>query len=132
MIAPYDLRMGQPGSIQPAALRRQAEQLHLVDQQQVIALAGAAYTAAVRQVWPHATTPLAPADSAANWPGWPKSPNPLPWQRHSSSAGADECRRRQLFAASRPAAAPRSPRIINRDSRPRLNKTCDLAIPIAE
>jgi hypothetical protein len=40
VIAPYDLRMGQPGSITPAAPRRQAEQLHLVDEPRVIVLAG--------------------------------------------------------------------------------------------
>lgn len=61
VIAPYELRMGQPGSISRLALRRQAEQLHLVDEPRVIVLAGAAYTAAARQVWPHATAPLAGA-----------------------------------------------------------------------
>jgi hypothetical protein len=40
VISPYELRMGQPGSIGTAALRRQAEQLHLVDELQVIVLAG--------------------------------------------------------------------------------------------
>jgi hypothetical protein len=61
VIAPYDLRMGQPGSITPAALRRQAEQLHLVDEPRVIVLAGRAYTTAALAVWPAAATPLAGA-----------------------------------------------------------------------
>jgi hypothetical protein len=61
VIAPYELRMGQPGSISPSALRRQAELLQLVDEQHVIVLAGTTYTAAARQVWPHATAPLAGA-----------------------------------------------------------------------
>jgi hypothetical protein len=59
VIAPYELRMGQPGSVTPDVLRRQAAQLQLVDEARVIVLAGAAYTAAARQVWPHATAPLA-------------------------------------------------------------------------
>jgi hypothetical protein len=58
---PYELRMGQPGSIGAAALRRQAEQLDLVDELQVIVLAGRAYTTAALTVWPHASTPLAGA-----------------------------------------------------------------------
>jgi hypothetical protein len=53
--------MGQPGSITTDALRRQADQLHLVDGQDVIILAGHAYTTAALAVWPHATTPLADA-----------------------------------------------------------------------
>ena len=61
VIAPYELRMGQPGSIGVGALRRQAEQLHLVDEQRVIILAGRAYTTAALAVWPAATTPLAGA-----------------------------------------------------------------------
>jgi hypothetical protein len=53
VIGPYDLRMGQTGSITPAELRRQAEQLHMVDEPRVIVLAGAAYTTTVSHVWPH-------------------------------------------------------------------------------
>lgn len=61
VIAPYELRMGQPGSITADQLRRQAERLHLADERQVIALAGRAYTAAALRVWPAAATPLAGA-----------------------------------------------------------------------
>jgi hypothetical protein len=61
VIAPYDLRIGQPGSITPAALRRQAEQLHLVDEPRVIVLAGRSYSTAALAVWPAAATPLAGA-----------------------------------------------------------------------
>jgi len=49
VIAPYELRMGQPGSISPAEMRRQGEQLHLVDEPRVIVLAGRAYTDAARR-----------------------------------------------------------------------------------
>ena len=59
MIAPYDLRMRQPGSISGSALRRQAEQLHLVDDPRVMVVAGRAYTEAAREIWPHAIAPLA-------------------------------------------------------------------------
>ena len=61
VIGPYELRMGQPGSITPVELRRQAEQLHLVDEPQVIILGGRAYSAAALTVWPAAATPLAGA-----------------------------------------------------------------------
>jgi hypothetical protein len=61
VIAPYELRMGQAGSIGLGALRHQAGQLQLVDEPQVIVLAGSTYTAAARGVWPHATAPLAGA-----------------------------------------------------------------------
>jgi hypothetical protein len=61
VIAPYDLRMGQPGSITPAALRDQVEQMHLLDEPHVIVLASAAYTATAWTVWPHASAPLAGA-----------------------------------------------------------------------
>jgi len=38
-IAPYELRMGQPGSVTADQLRRQAEQLDLADERHVIVLA---------------------------------------------------------------------------------------------
>jgi hypothetical protein len=44
-----------------AALRRQAEQLHLVDEPRVVVLAGRAYPTAALAVWPAAATPLAGA-----------------------------------------------------------------------
>lgn len=58
VIAPYELRMGQPGSITPAQLRDQAAALGVLDHRPVTVLAGAAYAAAALTVWPHATTPL--------------------------------------------------------------------------
>lgn len=51
--------MGQAGSIAPAALFSQAEQLHLLDERDVIVLGGRAYTTAALTVWPAAATPLA-------------------------------------------------------------------------
>lgn len=59
VITPYELRMGQPGSISPDALPRQAEELHLADEPRVIVLAGRAYATAALAVWPTAATPLA-------------------------------------------------------------------------
>lgn len=53
--------MVQAGSITAALLFWQAEQLHLVDEQHVVILAGRAYTSAALTVWPHATTPLSGA-----------------------------------------------------------------------
>jgi len=60
--------MGQPGSITAGELRRQAEQQHLVDAQQVIVLAGRAYTTAALAVWPAAATPLAGAGGLGRQP----------------------------------------------------------------
>lgn len=58
----------RPASFTPGATtqragarRRQAEQLHLVDERHVIVLAGRAYATAALQVWPAAATPLAGA-----------------------------------------------------------------------
>ncbi|MGW2725600.1 DUF6884 domain-containing protein [Streptomyces sp. NPDC001492] len=58
VLTPYDLRMGEPGSITAAELRDQAARLGIEDAQDVTVLAAAAYTAAARSVWPHATAPL--------------------------------------------------------------------------
>ena len=58
VIAPYELRMGQPGSITAEALRAQAAELGLLGEPHVIVLAGRAYTTAALAVWPDATTPL--------------------------------------------------------------------------
>jgi hypothetical protein len=59
VLEPYDLRMGQPGSVTPARLSEQARTLGLDDAREVVVLGGAAYTAAALTVWPHAATPLA-------------------------------------------------------------------------
>lgn len=59
VIEPYELRLGQPRSITAAKVRAQAAQQGLLNRRHVIVLAGHAYTELVRQVWPHALTPLA-------------------------------------------------------------------------
>jgi hypothetical protein len=59
VLAPYDLRMGQPGSVTPARLAEQARGLGLDQAADVTVLGGAAYTAAALTVWPEAATPLA-------------------------------------------------------------------------
>ncbi len=58
VLAPYELRMGQAGSVTGDQLRRQARELGVDAAREVIVLAGAAYTAAARQVWPRAAAPL--------------------------------------------------------------------------
>ena len=58
MLDPYDLLMGRPGSVTVERIRRQAEVLGVAGLAHVVVLAGAAYTAKARQVWPHAATPL--------------------------------------------------------------------------
>jgi hypothetical protein len=57
-VEPYELRMGQPGSVDAATVRRQAEDQDLVDEAEVVLLAGADYAAVALQVWPHARRPF--------------------------------------------------------------------------
>lgn len=59
VIAPYDLRLGQPGSISADHLEDQADQQGLLGHPNVVILAGRDYTRLSQQVWPHARTPLA-------------------------------------------------------------------------
>jgi hypothetical protein len=59
VIEPYDLKMGDLGSVTGAQLVEQARALGVDQAREVIVLAGAAYTAAARQVWPDAAAPLA-------------------------------------------------------------------------
>ncbi|MFZ4266581.1 DUF6884 domain-containing protein [Streptomyces arboris] len=56
--APYEMRMGDHGSVTPEQLRDQAQELGLADAPTVVVLAGAQYVTAARQVWPHASAPL--------------------------------------------------------------------------
>ncbi|WP_327072067.1 DUF6884 domain-containing protein [Kitasatospora sp. NBC_01302] len=59
VVAPYAQRIDAPGAVTAEQLRDQAARLHLADATDVTVLAGAAYTAAARTVWPTATAPLA-------------------------------------------------------------------------
>lgn len=58
VLAPYEKRMGQPGSVTAEVLRRQAEDSGLHDLEHVVILAGRDYVTAARAVWPHACAPL--------------------------------------------------------------------------
>ncbi|MFB7496065.1 DUF6884 domain-containing protein [Streptomyces sp. NPDC056161] len=58
VLAPYELRMGQPGSVTGDQLRAQARALGLDRATEVVVLAGSAYTAAARHAWPSALAPL--------------------------------------------------------------------------
>ncbi|MFK0296330.1 DUF6884 domain-containing protein [Streptomyces sp. NPDC090442] len=58
-IAPYDLRVGQPGSVDGQQLRRQVQILGLERAKTVIVLAGRAYAQPVAEVWPAVLRPLA-------------------------------------------------------------------------
>lgn len=57
-VEPYEMRMGDPGSVTADQLRDQARTLGLADARTVVVLAGALYVDAARQVWPHAFAPL--------------------------------------------------------------------------
>jgi Family of unknown function (DUF6884) len=62
MLEPYDLRLGQPGSVTADQVREQAAGRGLLDPAdvpEVVVLAGGAHAALARQVWPHASFPLA-------------------------------------------------------------------------
>lgn len=58
VLAPYDMRMGEPGSVTASTLRDQAAALGL-DGAEVTVLGGRAYVEAVHQVLPDALAPLA-------------------------------------------------------------------------
>ncbi|PVC80376.1 hypothetical protein DBP19_36605 [Streptomyces sp. CS090A] len=58
-IEPYDLQMGQLGSVVTEKLREQARELGVDGAQKVVILAGEKYAAAALEVWPDAATPLA-------------------------------------------------------------------------
>lgn len=58
VLQPYDLRMGQPGSVEVDTVRRQAAEQGLLEAPEVIALGGRAYRAVTLTVWPHAADPL--------------------------------------------------------------------------
>jgi len=59
LIAPYELRMGQPGAVSVERVTQQARDQGLHDEAAVLVLAGRAYAALVRQVWPHAVDAFA-------------------------------------------------------------------------
>lgn len=58
ILDPYNLRMGQPGSVTPARIRHQADELGISGVTLVVVLAGLAYTQIARTVWPALIAPL--------------------------------------------------------------------------
>ena len=58
VIAPYNLRLGEHGSITADHLEEQADEQGLLGHPNVVILAGRDYTRLAQQVWPHARTPL--------------------------------------------------------------------------
>jgi hypothetical protein len=61
LVAPYDKRTGDPGSVTAATVRGQADALGVLGARRVVALAGRAYAELVRAVWPDLLWPLAGA-----------------------------------------------------------------------
>jgi hypothetical protein len=57
VIAPYNLKLGQPGSVDVETLRRQAAELGVAGRD-VVAFGGQRYTRLAREVWPACATPL--------------------------------------------------------------------------
>ncbi|MFI9644560.1 DUF6884 domain-containing protein [Micromonospora sp. NPDC051925] len=58
VIEPYDLRIGQPGTVTTPTLRAQARRMSIDIAGTVTVLAGRDYADLVTTVWPHATRPL--------------------------------------------------------------------------
>lgn len=58
VVAPYNLRLGQPGSVTAAQLLDQATVQGLRDRPDVVLFGGRDYVDLAQQVWPHARTPL--------------------------------------------------------------------------
>lgn len=58
VLDPYNLRLGDHGSITPARLANQTRKLWLQGCRDVTVLAGRDYVALARTVWPHAAAPL--------------------------------------------------------------------------
>ncbi len=54
MVAPYDLKMGQAGSVTSARLTRQAASLGVLDETDVVLLLPRAYAEVALDVWPSA------------------------------------------------------------------------------
>lgn len=57
-ISPYEMRINEKETISDSELRNQAINQGLVDESDVIIVAGVLYAAKVLKIWPHAQTPL--------------------------------------------------------------------------
>jgi hypothetical protein len=69
VLAPYDLRLGQPGSITPDRLRAQAIELAVADEPDVAVAGGMDYVRLARAVWPWARAPFS-AESGVRGQGY--------------------------------------------------------------
>ena len=58
VLDPYNLRMGEPGSITTDALRVQAQEAGLLDADPVVIVGGMLYVKVARGVWSHAVAPF--------------------------------------------------------------------------
>lgn len=54
LVAPYDVRLGDPASISVDGVQVQAIDLGLIDEPEVIVVGGKDYVRFARRVWPHA------------------------------------------------------------------------------
>jgi hypothetical protein len=68
VVHPYNLRMGQAGSVTVGILRQQARAL-LIDREVAIVVAGGAYANMARQVWTDIRTPFAAQPHGVLYPG---------------------------------------------------------------
>jgi len=59
VVAPYEMRLGRPGSVTADTVHAQAADRGLLGAPDVVVLAGRDYSRIVTAVWPHARTPLA-------------------------------------------------------------------------
>ncbi|MFV9454746.1 DUF6884 domain-containing protein [Rhodococcus sp. NM-2] len=59
VVAPYEMRLGSPGSVTADTVHAQAADRGLLGAPDVVVLAGRDYSRIVTAVWPHARTPLA-------------------------------------------------------------------------
>lgn len=58
VLAPYDMRITDPGAITSDEIRRQAEDLGIIDEADVVTTANRHYTALMREVWPEIRAPF--------------------------------------------------------------------------
>jgi len=68
VVEPYNLRMGQAGSVTVATLQQQARALN-IDKQVAIVVAGTDYARMARQVWLDVRTPFAAQPHGILYPG---------------------------------------------------------------
>jgi hypothetical protein len=72
-IAPYDLRMGRPGSVLPRVVLEQAKLLGIATETEVTGLGGIDYIKMMRRVWPNLKTPLDGVGGIGKHMGWLKA-----------------------------------------------------------